>query len=51
MERKSSNFREEVTGSDGNTNKFADEKENEFSSDTDLIHNVQSLVRLTNESI
>ena len=38
LERKSSNFREEVTGSNGNTNKFVDKEEHEFSSDNYLIH-------------
>ena len=40
MKRKSSNFTEEVTGSDGNTNKFVDKEGHEFSSDNDLIHDL-----------
>ena len=42
MEQKSSNFREEVTGSDDNTNKFVDKEEHEFSSDNDFIHDVDN---------
>ena len=39
MERKSSSFREEVTGTDY-TNKFVDKEEHESSSDNDLTRDV-----------
>ena len=42
MKRKSPSLRNEVTGTDDNTNKFVDQEEHEFSCDNDLIREVDT---------